>query len=79
MENFINQKPIIILVIVSSSYGTPKSVRVHPVPHVLGAHVLTHRGHPPESLFQTSVKAFRLQEGEETILVFDSHSDNQQS
>ena len=32
-----------------------------------------------ESLFQTSVKAFRLQEGEETILVFDNHSDNQQS
>ena len=31
-----------------------------------------------ESLFQTLVKASRLQEEEETILVFDNYSDNQE-
>ena len=31
-----------------------------------------------ESLFQTLVKASRLQEAEETILVFDNYSDNQE-
>ena len=30
-----------------------------------------------ESLFQTLVKASRLQEAEETMLVFDNYSDNQ--
>ena len=31
-----------------------------------------------EPLFQTLVKALRLQEAEETILVFDNYSDNQE-
>ena len=31
-----------------------------------------------ESLFQTLVKASRLQEAEETMLVFDNYSDNQE-
>ena len=31
-----------------------------------------------ESLFQTLVKAFRLQEADETILVFDNYCDNQE-
>ena len=31
-----------------------------------------------ESLLQTSVKPFRLQEAEETLLVFDNYSDNQE-
>ena len=31
-----------------------------------------------DSLFQTLVKAFRLQEAEDTILVFDNYSDNQE-
>ena len=31
-----------------------------------------------ESLFQTLVKALRTQEAEETVLVFDNYSDNQE-
>ena len=31
-----------------------------------------------ESLFQTLVKALRIQEAEETVLVFDSYSNNQE-
>ena len=31
-----------------------------------------------ESLFQTLVKAFSLQEAEETVLVFDNYSNNQE-
>ena len=31
---------------------------------------------PESSCFQTLAKAFRLQEAEETLLVFDNYSDN---
>ena len=31
-----------------------------------------------ESLFQTLVKAFRAQEADETVLVFDNYSNNQE-
>ena len=31
-----------------------------------------------KSLFQTLVKAYRLQEAEKTVLVYDNYSDNQE-
>ena len=64
--NCINQKPSIFLEIYNAIYDATAIVRSAPSEKTW------------ESLFQTLVKAFRLQEAEETILAFDNYSDNQE-
>ena len=69
----INQKPIITLDIFLPSYRMLKSVKQIQIPLSFSMQWLScsqfHLAKTWESLFQTSVKAFRLQEAEETIFV----------